>query len=164
MSALRRDPAAAVVRPRTMRLLMLLPALLLAACGSTTAGGAGPTPSGTEDSLAAGGIVQADNDLTVEYNPGDGSPVQTWNLICVGFVDGDHPQAEQACAHLAALEQPFAPLPADQMCTEQYGGPQTAHVTGRWAGEPVDLRLSRTNGCEISQWESLVPLVPAAGS
>ena len=47
-------------------------------------------------------------------------------------------------------------------CTEQYGGPQTAHVVGRWSGEPVDLELSRVDGCRISQWDALVPLVPAA--
>lgn len=143
-----------------MRLLLLLTVFLLAACGSTTAGGgAGPSP--TEDSLAGGGSAPA-NDLTVQYDPGDGSPVQTWQLTCAGTAEGDHPQAEEACATLMALEDPFAPLPEDQICTEQYGGPQTAHITGQWAGEPVDLRLSRTNGCEISQWESLVPLVPAA--
>ena len=54
----------------------------------------------------------------------------------------------------------FAPLPAEQMCTEQYGGPQTARVSGTWAGDPVDLTLARSDGCHISQWEGLVPLVP----
>lgn len=149
-----------------MRPVLLLPLLLLAACGSTTAdGSAAPDPSATtgSDSLAAGGgISRADNDLVVEYDAGDGSPPQTWTLTCVGFVDGDHPEAEAACAHLKSLEAPFTPVPDDAICTEQYGGPQTARVDGLWAGEPVDLALSRTNGCTISQWEGLVPLVPAA--
>ena len=47
------------------------------------------------------------------------------------------------------------------LCTQQYGGPQTAHVTGRWSGEPVDLELTRVDGCRISQWDSLGPLLPA---
>lgn len=143
-----------------MRPLLLLPLLLLVACGSTTAGsgaGAGTSP----DSLAAEGISQADDDLTVELDRGDGSPVETWTLSCLGTVAGSHPQAEAACAHLQTLEEPFAPLPDDLMCTEVYGGPQTAQVTGRWNGEPVDLTLSRSNGCLISQWDALVPLVPA---
>jgi hypothetical protein len=33
-------------------------------------------------------------------------------------------------------------------------------VTGRWAGEPVDLQLSRTDGCRISQWDRLGALLP----
>jgi hypothetical protein len=35
-------------------------------------------------------------------------------------------------------------------------------VLGLWNGEDVDLELSRTDGCRISQWDGLVPLVPAA--
>ena len=45
------------------------------------------------------------------------------------------------------------------MCTQQYGGPETARVSGLWGGEPVDLALSRTDGCRIAQWESLGPLL-----
>jgi hypothetical protein len=78
----------------------------------------------------------------------------------VGQVEGDLPDAEAACAHLDGLDEPFAPIPADAVCTEQYGGPQTAHVTGLWRGEPVDLELSRVNGCTISQWDRLGPLLP----
>lgn len=70
---------------------------------------------------------------------------------------GDHPQPEQACGVLDALE----PLPSDALCTEQYGGPQTATVRGTVRGRPVDLALSRTDGCRIAQWDRLVPLVPA---
>ena len=75
-------------------------------------------------------------------------------------MEGSHPDAEAACAHLTALDDPFAPLPTDVVCTEQFGGPQTAHVLGRWNGEPVDLELSRTDGCRISQWDALGPLLP----
>jgi hypothetical protein len=72
-----------------------------------------------------------------------------------------HPDADAACAALEALDDPFAPLPEDMMCTEQYGGPQEALVTGTWRGDEVDLQVSRRNGCEIAQWDSLVPLLPA---
>lgn len=145
-----------------MRLLLVLPLLLLAACGSSGSRDALPATAPTSDSLGTGGISRADNDLAVEYDAGDGSGPVPWTLTCVGFVEGSHPQAEQACEHLDGMEQPFAPLPADQICTEQFGGPQTARVTGLWRGEPVDLALSRSNGCFISQWDALVPLVPAA--
>ena len=41
------------------------------------------------------------------------------------------------------------------MCTQQYGGPETATITGSWQGKPVNSTLSRKNGCEISRWDAL---------
>ena len=95
-----------------------------------------------------------------------GTPAESWTLVCAGSVEGTHPEAQAACDHLAGMAAPFAPLPEDAMCTQEYGGPQTAHITGRWQGDPVDLELSRVNGCRISQWDSLGPVlpVPATGA
>ncbi|WP_448612984.1 SSI family serine proteinase inhibitor [Modestobacter sp. URMC 112] len=132
--------------------LLLLSLAVLAAC----AGGS----SGAGDGAAAGSTQQAADDLQVEVDRGDGSPVERYSLTCGDPVAGDLPDAEAACAHLQGLDDPFAPLPADTMCTEQYGGPQTASVTGTWRGEPVDLSLSRTDGCRITQWDQLGPLLP----
>ena len=138
-----------------MRLLLLVPLLaLLAACG----GGDDAATAPSEDSLA--GSSPTMNDLVVEQDLGDGSAPARWTLVCAGQAEGTHPDPQAACDHLSALDDPFAPLPADQICTEQYGGPQTARITGVWGGEPVDLAVSRTNGCEISQWDSLGPLLP----
>lgn len=130
-----------------MKVLLLVPLLLLAACGAS------------EDALDPGAAPPSSG-LSVAYDAGDGSAPVTWTLVCGDPVSGSHPDAEAACAHLQELDAPLAPLPADMICTEQYGGPQTARVTGRWAGEPVDLALARSNGCFISQWDGLVPLVP----
>ena len=149
-----------------MRILLLpLVALLalLTACASggtgSGSGAAAPTTA-APDAAAGGGIAQADNDLQIELDRGDGTEPESWTLTCVGFVEGSHPDAEAACAHLKTLDDPFAPLPTDVVCTEQYGGPQTAHVIGRWNGDPVDLHLNRTDGCHISQWDALGPLLP----
>jgi hypothetical protein len=131
-------------------------ALLTVVAGCADSSGGDATPG----DAAGGGISQADDDLQVHVDRGDGTPPEVWTLTCVGFVEGTHPDAEAACAHLAGLDDPFAPLPDDVVCTEQYGGPQTARVTGRWDGEPVDLELSRTDGCRIAQWDSLGPLLP----
>lgn len=49
--------------------------------------------------------------------------------------------------------------PADRICTQIYGGPQTAHVTGRIGARRVDRRLSRTDGCEIADWNSMGSLL-----
>ncbi|MFI6336243.1 SSI family serine proteinase inhibitor [Streptomyces sp. NPDC050535] len=77
---------------------------------------------------------------------------------------GTHPDVSGACGALDRGAQwgkdPFAPVPQDAMCTMQYGGPATAHVTGTWAGRPVDARFDRGDGCRIARWNALAPLLP----
>ena len=53
-------------------------------------------------------------------------------------------------------------LPADQACTEIYGGPDEAFITGEINGQTIDATISRINGCEIDRWEQLVGLIPPA--
>lgn len=77
---------------------------------------------------------------------------------------GGHPDASGACRALDRGTRwdrdVFAPVPDGGVCTMRYGGPATAHVTGRWAGRPVDAVYDRSNGCEIERWDRLVPLLP----
>jgi hypothetical protein len=148
---------------RLLPLLVLAAALLLAGCGDESSADPGAGPTGGAGDPATGGISQADDDLQIGIDLGDGSAPQTWTLTCVGVgvVEGSHPQAQAACDHLAGLQNPFAPIPDDVMCTQQYGGPETARIIGRWNGEPVELELSRVDGCRIEQWNALVPVVPA---
>lgn len=77
---------------------------------------------------------------------------------------GSHPKAQDACSWLDRRttwgKDPFAPVPPGTVCTMQYGGPATAHVTGTWAGRRVDARFDRGNGCEIARWDALVPVLP----
>jgi hypothetical protein len=81
---------------------------------------------------------------------------------------GTHPDVSGACRVLDADtrwgQDTFAPVPPDSTCTMLYGGPATAHVTGTWAGRPVDARYDRTNGCEIGRWDRMVPFLPSLGS
>ena len=44
-------------------------------------------------------------------------------------------------------------------CTQQFGGPETATVTGTLHGDEVAARFSRENGCEISRWEKVAELL-----
>ncbi|MEU8567879.1 SSI family serine proteinase inhibitor [Streptomyces pathocidini] len=79
---------------------------------------------------------------------------------------GTHQQAEDACARLDEItkwgQDPFAPTADRANCTMMYGGPSTARVTGTWAGRPVNATFDRRNGCEISRWDRLRPVLPAA--
>lgn len=50
--------------------------------------------------------------------------------------------------------------PQHEMCTEQWGGPDRARVTGRIGGDAIDRRLARNDGCEIDDWSRAQPLLP----
>ena len=141
-----------------MRTLLVLAALVAAtgtACAEPADGEAGPDVGSPGD-----GAVR---NLAVEVDRGNGSPAERYTLTCGDGAQGDHPDVLAACEHIGGLEEPFVPIPADAICTEQYGGPQTARVTGVWDDEPVDLALSRVDGCAISQWDALGPLLAGAG-
>ena len=124
---------------------------LLTACAAPAEDAAGPA-------VVSSGLPE--RDLVVEVDPGDGTPAQRYALACGSAAAGNHPDAARACAHLLRADDPFAPLPTDVMCTELYGGPQTALVKGTWDAEPVEVELSREDGCRIAQWDSLGPLLP----
>ncbi|MEU6278157.1 SSI family serine proteinase inhibitor [Streptomyces populi] len=115
-----------------------------------------PPPARPDDSV---------DRLTVTvHGAGDGAD-GTFELECHP-AGGTHPHAAEACARLDRMttwgKDTFAPVPPDSLCTMVYGGPATAHVTGTWAGRPVDARYDRSNGCEISRWNALEPVLPGA--
>ena len=150
---------------------------LLAACASTTGGvgsstrpasgtspasSTGPSSSGRSSS-APGSSSAAPSALTVVVRGGSAG-TQTWTLTC-GPVGGTHPNAEAACAVLTAMgDQAFAPLPTGMMCTQIYGGPQTATVRGIWQGADVDASFSRTDGCQIGRWIAYQAVLVEKGS
>ncbi|MET8555968.1 SSI family serine proteinase inhibitor [Streptomyces sp. NPDC004959] len=143
-----------VFRPRASR-----SSLLLLGCLLGLGAGAGPAAA-----VSVAGPVRGDR-LHVEVKE-DGGPVTRYELRCHP-TGGDHPDARAACARLDKAtvwgHDTFAPVPSDAICTMQYGGSRTAHVTGEWAGRPVDTTFTRANGCEIARWDRLVPLLPAQG-
>lgn len=54
----------------------------------------------------------------------------------------------------------FFPTPGPpKLCTQQYGGPQVAVVTGIFHGRRVQATFQRTDGCEIARWNSLKALL-----
>ncbi|AWZ06588.1 MULTISPECIES: SSI family serine proteinase inhibitor [unclassified Streptomyces] len=83
-------------------------------------------------------------------------------------VGGNHPRARDACVRLEALaregKDPFAPVSKRQLCTMVDGGRATARITGTWHGHRVDSEFRRTDGCEISRWNELEPVLPRGRS
>jgi hypothetical protein len=86
-----------------------------------------------------------------------------WTLRC-DPVGGSHPRRAASCRELARLGwRAFRPVPPDMACTEIYGGPQVAIVTGRVDGRRVWAKLTRIDGCQIARWERVPSLLPAGG-
>jgi hypothetical protein len=107
--------------------------------------------------------------LTITYWPdGPSGTKRTWIVSCNGLARGTWPRRVEACRSLAKPNSraAFAPVPADAICTEIYGGPDLALVTGNIQGRKVWARFSRQNGCHISRWERLVKLglLPSAAA
>ncbi len=76
-----------------------------------------------------------------------------------GFLNGKAPVGE-LCATARSLAGLLTAAPDRQrVCTEIYGGPETARVTGTIDGVRVDRRFSRTNGCEIADFSRAAALL-----
>jgi hypothetical protein len=104
--------------------------------------------------------------LTVTYWPeGRSEPGRTtWTLGCKP-ARGSLPRPAVACRRLAAGGPALlAPVAQGLVCTQIYGGPQVARVTGTVAGQRVRATFSRTDGCQIARWAKLSPwLLPPGG-
>ncbi|MDX1498883.1 MAG: hypothetical protein R3176_03235 [Woeseiaceae bacterium] len=129
--------------------------LCLAGCAAGDGNGPadradGPTPA----------AFRATVTVTVEHP--DRSPL-SYTVTCAedaatlaGSADVD---AAAACAALARPEvqkRLFAGPPADRMCTEIYGGPDTAYGHGNVNGRRFEFAADRTDGCAISEWDGLL--------
>lgn len=93
-------------------------------------------------------------ELTVTVVDGPGLPPRTWTLTC-DPPGGTHPDPPAACRAIERAARPFEPVPDGMLCTQVYGGPETATITGTWRGAPVDAAYRRTDGCEIARWRAL---------
>ena len=85
-------------------------------------------------------------------------PVREWTLVCPG--GGTLPQPERACRLLGGLPRAFNALPRRMICTQIYGGPAEAVVTGVYRGRRIRVAFSRGDGCRIAQWNRVAFLFP----
>lgn len=135
------------------RFLLVLAGVLLAlgvagALSLLTAGDE-PADPGTSGSRLA--------DLEVVLDPGTGEPRRA-QLACASAGDSE------ACGELDALDPAvLEPTAAGRTCTEQFGGPETVRITGVLRGERVDATVDRTDGCEISRYDQVRPILVASG-
>ena len=94
-------------------------------------------------------------DLTITYWPsGRGGEARSATLTCDPD-GGSHQNPAEACDALLQHEDALRPVGPGTACTEIYGGPQLATISG----PGVHALLSRENGCQIARWEALAPVI-----
>lgn len=126
-------------------------ALVLWACGDSESDGAAEMP------LGAGPYPVADVRVEVTHP----ERVLNYRISCQGdtaSLTGDDVDvsADRACSALsdAAVEEFLVNGPQEnRVCTEIYGGPDVASVSGMINGEEVDVVIDRANGCGIDDWD-----------
>jgi hypothetical protein len=152
-------------------------AIALAACGGgeTTTEPTEPpattTPTTPPTTVAPGG-GQAIGTIDITITHPDADPV-SYTIGCTGDAFPVTPEVEgvdgaAACDRLAdpaVLDRLVNGVPADQICTEIYGGPDVAVITGSINNEAIDATIDRANGCGIDDWDTLLAgvLPPALG-
>jgi hypothetical protein len=139
-----------------------------AACGGdddTTSPAPTTAPTGSNGSTA---------DLQIRYEHPDAGVSFEYGIECgpntseaSGAVEQAEIDAAAACDLLGMQEvvDRLRDGPDDEICTEIYGGPDTAEITGTLRGQEVDATIDRTDGCGINDWDELLDelLPPAIG-
>jgi Subtilisin inhibitor-like len=92
--------------------------------------------------------------ITIWPNGEGHTPQHRFTLKCAP-VGGTLPNRRTACTKLMAMKNPFAPVRKDLVCTQVYGGPAEAQITGRFRGARVHARFNLRDGCEIGRWNRL---------
>jgi len=123
--------------------------------------------AGVAASAASAGPAQTGTSLRVAYweNGSGAKPDEVWTLRC-DPARGTLTKPRAACEKLSTGgTKLFAPVPKGMACTEIYGGPQKALVSGLVDGKRVRTTLSRSDGCQIERWSRLAPwLLPPGGA
>jgi hypothetical protein len=114
--------------------------VLVASCGGSE-----------EDPPAPGAREVQVLDVRVTVTPqGPGGPEQTRRIECAQLGED---AVEPRCRELGGLEpQELDPVPRRSACTQIYGGPATARVSGQLRGARVSALFDLTDGCEIDRW------------
>ncbi|MHA7305360.1 hypothetical protein ACX80E_08975 [Arthrobacter sp. TMN-49] len=160
MFSLRRSGHAVSSRLAVTALLLAVVAVVAGCAQQQPGAGATGTPPVTATPPATG------MELTITLTESPGATPRTFRLVADGSTPAPASTLPDSAAALAAVEQHgekifFALQDPTRVCTQQYGGPQVAVVTGWFHGREVNAAFSRTDGCEISRWQALAPLFGA---
>ncbi len=123
-----------------------------------------PSPSFPSDPAAVGTAMLT---ITIQQTP-ESAPTE-YVLECTKEGVGPAttiPNAEAACETVKSLGADFFTATPDpnRMCTQQYGGPQTATVKGMVDGRRIMTSFSATDGCEIARWNALDSILGTSGA
>jgi hypothetical protein len=119
-----------------------------------------------DDEAGSSGSGQALN-LTVSVKDGEGKEANGTLKCEEGTAEGSgflESSADEHCRAARGLEQLLTTQPPkDRVCTQVYGGPQTARITGTFGAQDVARSLSRTDGCQIEDWKQADALLAPSG-
>jgi hypothetical protein len=120
------------------------------------------------DILGAGPYPIADLTITVVLSPEAAGA--NYRVACLGdtaTLTGDPApaSADTMCRALGedAVRERIVLGDREGACTLQYGGPETATITGTFDGTGIDTAFHRADGCGISDWELLNRVLPLPG-
>jgi hypothetical protein len=109
---------------------------------------------GASEPSAGGSVAQ----LTIRLDEDGAGPAKPRELKLTCDSAGD----SRACGAAAGLKAAdFQPVPSGRACTDLFGGPETARVSGELRGEAVAGDFKRANGCEIARWDAVADLLAA---
>jgi hypothetical protein len=158
---------------RTAIALALSATLALAACGSDKEEANSPSdPAGETQTPGTGpdgaGVPIGSIEITITHP--DAEPL-TYGIDCLGDAFAVTPEVDgvdgvAACERLgdaAVIDRLVNGAPADRVCTEIYGGPDLAVITGELDGQTINATIDRANGCGVDDWDSLLAgIIPSA--
>jgi hypothetical protein len=126
--------------------------------------GAGLLTGASAHNVGAGAHANVALRFTVNHGTGHRS---TARLSCRGVARTARGYLRHrpvaACRTARRLATFLASRPSpDQICSQQYGGPQTARIRGTIGHHAIDKRLSRRDGCAIYDWDRAGVLLPAS--
>lgn len=126
-----------------------------------------PAPSPSAVPLPSG-PGQGNAELAIMIKPSETAAATNFTLVCqngVPAAESQHPNPAAACIAIKNNPAILSPVPAgkDRTCTQQYGGPQVATVTGVVDGHPVQATFSLKDGCEIAAWNAAKDVLGSSG-
>lgn len=128
------------MRALAVGLLLLLP--LVAACEAKPDEQVTVTPN-----FAAG-------ELTLSVLPSETAPAKALVISC---------EEHEAFCEEVVTNKALQPVAATTACTQIYGGPEQATLTGEVADRSISLEFARNDGCQIARWDALAQALAQAG-